>query len=117
MTPKEVAEYLHIHQNTLYKLIHLSEIPSFKIGSDHRFRRSEIEEWIAEKELPRERSRWYRKSSMVPSLNADESAPAADRAELAIRCASNRVGESTDVQRLGPNLDRSPTRVHNQRPY
>jgi excisionase family DNA binding protein len=61
MTPKEVAEYLHIHQNTLYKLIHLSEIPSFKIGSDHRFRRSEIEEWIAEKELPRERSRWYRK--------------------------------------------------------
>ena len=58
MTLKEVAGYLqHIHQNTLYKLIRLSEIPSFKIGSDHRFRRNEIEEWIAEKELPRERSR------------------------------------------------------------
>lgn len=34
--------------------------------------------------------------------------PAATRCELAIRCALNRVGESTDIQRLGPNLDRSP---------
>ena len=52
-----MAEYLHIHQNTLYKLIRLSEIPSFKIGSDHRFRRNEIEEWVAEKQLPQERSK------------------------------------------------------------
>jgi excisionase family DNA binding protein len=52
-----VAEYLHIHQNTLYKLIRLSEIPSFKIGSDHRFRRNEIEESVAEKQLPQERSK------------------------------------------------------------
>ena len=29
-------------------------------------------------------------------------------AELAIRCALNRVGKSTNIQRLGPNLDRSP---------
>ncbi len=29
----------------------------------------------------------------------------ADRVELAIRCASNRVGGSIDIQRLGPNLD------------
>jgi excisionase family DNA binding protein len=57
MTLKEVAEYLHIHQSTLYKLIRLSEIPSFKIGSEHRFRRNEIEEWIAEKQLPQERSK------------------------------------------------------------
>ena len=28
--------------------------------------------------------------------------------ELAIRCALNRVGKSTDIQRLGPNLDRAP---------
>ena len=34
--------------------------------------------------------------------------PAAARSELAIRCALNRVGESTYIQRLGLNLDRSP---------
>ena len=32
----------------------------------------------------------------------------ADRSELAIRCVLNRVSKSTDIQRLGPNLDRSP---------
>jgi excisionase family DNA binding protein len=56
MTLKEVAEYLHVHQTTLYKMIRLGEIPSFKIGSDHRFRRDEIEEWIAEKQLRPKRS-------------------------------------------------------------
>jgi excisionase family DNA binding protein len=50
MTIKDVAEYLHIHPSTLYKMIHLGEIPSFKIGSDHRFRRDEIVEWIAKKQ-------------------------------------------------------------------
>ena len=52
MTPKEVAEYLQIHTATLYILIRRGEIPSFKIGTDHRFRRDEIEKWIAEKQRP-----------------------------------------------------------------
>jgi len=52
MTSKEVAKYLRIHQITLYKLIRRGEIPSFKIGSDYRFSRGEIEKWIAEKPRP-----------------------------------------------------------------
>ena len=55
MTPKEVAEYLHLHLATLYKLIKRGEIPSFKIGSDHRFMRDEIEKWLAEKQRPQVR--------------------------------------------------------------
>jgi hypothetical protein len=31
----------------------------------------------------------------------------ADRTELAIRCALNRVGKSTDIQRLGPFATRT----------
>src|ERR1700722_15601617 len=31
--------------------------------------------------------------------------PVAARSELAIRCALNRVGKSTDIQRLCPNFD------------
>ncbi len=34
--------------------------------------------------------------------------PVAARSELAIRCLLNRVSKSTDIQRLGPSLDRSP---------
>ena len=51
MTFKEVAEYLHIHASTLYMLIRLGKIPSFKIGGDHRFRVNQIEDWIAAKQL------------------------------------------------------------------
>lgn len=50
MTLKEVAEYLRIHQTTLRKLIRRGEILGFKIGSDYRFRRDEIEKWLAEKQ-------------------------------------------------------------------
>jgi hypothetical protein len=39
-----------------------------------------------------------------------------DRAELAIRCGLNRVGESTDIKRLGPQLGPFATRVHKRIP-
>ncbi len=49
MTPNELAEYLHIHYSTLHRLIRRGEIPSFKIGSNYRFRLDSVEEWIAKK--------------------------------------------------------------------
>jgi len=49
MTSKEVAEYLRIHQATLSKLVRRGEIPGFKIGRDYRFRRDQIDKWMAEK--------------------------------------------------------------------
>lgn len=54
MTSREVAEYLQVHQSTLYKLIRRRQIPFFKIGSDYRFSREAIQDWIArrpEKEM------------------------------------------------------------------
>jgi putative molybdopterin biosynthesis protein len=53
MTTMEVADYLRVHYTTLYRLIRRGEIPCFKVGRDHRFRRDEIEQWIAEKQRPR----------------------------------------------------------------
>jgi excisionase family DNA binding protein len=49
MTTKEVAEYLQIPLNTVYELIKRAEIPTFKILSDHRFHRGEIDKWAAER--------------------------------------------------------------------
>lgn len=36
--------------DTLYKLIHQHQIPSFKIGSDYRFLKDAIEKLIADRE-------------------------------------------------------------------
>ncbi len=41
-----LAHYLHCHPSTLYRLLKDKKIPAFKLGSDWRFRRSAIDEWI-----------------------------------------------------------------------
>ena len=51
LTIEEVGDLLRIHRSTVYKLTRNGRIPSFRIGSDWRFRRDEIERWIAEQTL------------------------------------------------------------------
>jgi excisionase family DNA binding protein len=48
LTVKDLCDLLQIHQSTLYKLIKAGKIPTFRLGSDWRFRRSQIMRWIAE---------------------------------------------------------------------
>ena len=50
MQAKDVAEYLHLHLFTIHKLARQGRLPCFKIGSDWRFRRSAIEEWVKKQE-------------------------------------------------------------------
>jgi len=49
LTVKEVAEYLRMNQMTIYKMAQKGEIPAFKIASNWRFRREEIDEWLNQK--------------------------------------------------------------------
>jgi excisionase family DNA binding protein len=48
LTIKDLCDLLNVHQSTVYKLIRKGKIPSFRIGSDWRFRRDLIERWITE---------------------------------------------------------------------
>jgi excisionase family DNA binding protein len=41
----EVADYLHVHPSTIYRLLKRQEIPAFKIGSDWRFNLESIDQW------------------------------------------------------------------------
>jgi excisionase family DNA binding protein len=58
MTLDQVAEFLHVHPSTVYRLLKDRRIPAFKMGSDWRFRQESIEQWIKtlEAELPSETS-------------------------------------------------------------
>ena len=49
LTMKDICDLLQVHPTTLYKMIKKGKIPSFRIGSDWRFRRDMIERWMAEK--------------------------------------------------------------------
>jgi excisionase family DNA binding protein len=46
MTLDEVAEFLHVHPSTVYRLLKGRSIPAFKVGSDWRFNSESIEKWV-----------------------------------------------------------------------
>jgi excisionase family DNA binding protein len=52
MTATETCDYLRIHRSTLYRLIQGGQIPFFLIGSDYRFNREAIDEWMKDKSSP-----------------------------------------------------------------
>lgn len=46
ISTKELAEYLKVHENTIYNLIKKG-LPSYKIGSqEYRFEIEEVKEWL-----------------------------------------------------------------------
>jgi excisionase family DNA binding protein len=47
LTLDEVAMYLKAGKRTVYRLAASGEIPAFKLGGTWRFRRSELDQWIA----------------------------------------------------------------------
>ena len=49
MNLKEIAGYLGVHISTIYKYAQQGNIPAFKIGTDWRFPKKHIDEWINEK--------------------------------------------------------------------
>ena len=47
MTLREVAEYLKVNERTIYRLLSVKKLPAFKVGGSWRFRRADIDGWIA----------------------------------------------------------------------
>lgn len=47
MTVKEVADYLRVNQRTVYRLAVERRLPGFKVGANWRFKRGDIDGWIA----------------------------------------------------------------------
>jgi excisionase family DNA binding protein len=46
LTTRMVADYLHCHLSTVYRLVKQGKIPHFKLGGDLRFEKAAIDEWI-----------------------------------------------------------------------
>ncbi|HXR34752.1 MAG TPA: helix-turn-helix domain-containing protein [Candidatus Binataceae bacterium] len=46
LTTRMVADYLHCHLSTVYRLVKMGKIPHFKLGGDLRFEKAAIDEWI-----------------------------------------------------------------------
>lgn len=51
MTVPELAEYLQCNKSTIYRLIKKGQIPAFRVGSDWRFKRDVIEQWLEQQHI------------------------------------------------------------------
>ena len=49
MTLGEVARFLRVHPSSIYRLLRVEGIPAFRVGSDWRFRRDSVAEWVRSK--------------------------------------------------------------------
>jgi excisionase family DNA binding protein len=50
LTVPEVAEYLHVHPTTIYRLLRAKQLPAFRVGSEWRFNVDTIDRWRSEQE-------------------------------------------------------------------
>ena len=50
-TPKEVAEYLGVSTDVVYKMVREKEIPHFRVRSKILISKRALDEWILEQEL------------------------------------------------------------------
>jgi len=52
LTPREAAEYLGIHVQTIYRLLKNGEIPGRKVGGVWRFRKDVLDSWLSYERNP-----------------------------------------------------------------
>jgi nitrogen PTS system EIIA component len=45
-TPKQLAEYLQLSARTVYRMLERNELPGVRVGSQWRFRKSEVDSWL-----------------------------------------------------------------------
>ena len=46
---EEVAEILHLHVMTVYRLVKGGKLPGFKVGGRWRFHRSALDDWMVDR--------------------------------------------------------------------
>jgi excisionase family DNA binding protein len=71
LTVKEVAHFLKTHPSTIYRLLKARQLPAFRVGSDWRLNREDIDRWRMEREkqsrgIQTRRDSFAPKGSLLP---------------------------------------------------
>lgn len=49
MTMEEIAEYLRVSKETIYKMAQKKQLPASKVGNQWRFNKKTVDEWLTTK--------------------------------------------------------------------
>jgi excisionase family DNA binding protein len=50
LTVNDLARYLKVNPSTVYRLLKTGKLPGFRVGSDWRLSKEEVERWLVELE-------------------------------------------------------------------
>ena len=65
MTLEELADYLRLSKDTLYRMANNGQIPASKVGNQWRFRKEDVDQWLEKnKNVAREGPPNQRESGM-----------------------------------------------------
>lgn len=51
LTVREAAEYLRVHESSIYRLSKEGKIPAYKVGRGWRFKKDKIDEWLHQSQI------------------------------------------------------------------
>ena len=51
LTLQDVARLLKVHEKTVYTMARSGELPGFKVRGQWRFKRADLDDWIAEQKV------------------------------------------------------------------
>lgn len=57
LTLSELADYLHVSKEKLYRMAQNGKIPASKLGGSWRFKRSRVDKWLDELERTNSKKR------------------------------------------------------------
>ena len=57
LTTEEVLDYLQVNVRTIYRMVKRGEIPAYRVGRQWRFRKRDIEAWLAKRDAAAARGR------------------------------------------------------------
>lgn len=53
MTVQEVADYLRLNKQKVYKLCQKGKLPAYKFGREWRYKKERIDQWVEEQDTYR----------------------------------------------------------------
>lgn len=111
---KGVAEYLGIHEITVYKLANEGKLPGFKVGGQWRFKKDALEQWIADEmhkselELAKKEDKKRRKILIIDDNPDDVELITKALEEIKTECdiisATDGFSAWKEILKIHPNL-------------
>jgi excisionase family DNA binding protein len=102
LTTRQLQELLQVDRITIYRMLNDGRLPGFKVGSQWRFSRQEIEQWLQEQRI----SLHLHEAASLPEDSLDPSAHALPRS--CIQAMQVVYAEALDIAAVTTDLNGIP---------